>query len=90
MARAERQFGQRRESTTQKTRSLRPQSWVFDGLLDRLLEHGHLLSQCEVLDGSSSSAHDERPEEEKDGLEDAHRLSLPRLRNGQSYWDASG
>ena len=52
---------------------------------NRVLEHGHLLSQCEVLNGGRSAAHDERPEEEKDGLEDAHRLSLPRLRNGQSY-----
>jgi len=30
---------------------------------DRLLEHRHLLSQCEVLDGGSSAAHDEGPEE---------------------------
>jgi hypothetical protein len=44
MARAERQFRQRRESRT----------------------------------------HDECPEKEKDGLEDAYSLSLPALRNGQS------
>jgi hypothetical protein len=52
----------------------------------RLLEHGHLLTQDKVLHGGRSAAHDECPEKEKDGLEDAHSLSLPWLRNGPSYW----
>jgi hypothetical protein len=43
-----------------------------------------------AMTGGSCAAHDECPEEEKDGLDDAHGLRLPHLRNGQSYWDASG
>jgi len=51
-------------------------------------ENGHLLSQCKVFDGHGSTADEERPKEEKDGLSGAHGLSLPPVPNGQSYWDA--
>jgi len=54
-----------------------------------LLEHRHLLSQCEVLDGCGSAAENERSQEEKDGLDDAHALVLPQLPNRQSDWHVS-
>ena len=56
---------------------------------DGLLEHRHLLSQCEVLDGCGSAAENERSKEKKDALDDAHALSLPQLQNQQSYWRVS-
>jgi len=36
----------------------------------------------------NSAAENERPKEEKDGLDDAHGLSPPQWPNQQSYWKA--
>jgi len=52
---------------------------------ERRRDNGHAESVCEVLDSGSRAAHDECPDEEKDGLDDGHGLSLAPLRNGQSW-----